>query len=225
MDNLEIMELAERYNAALAARIVGVLGNNQDVVLDHGAGTGTFAKRISAHGYCVECLEPDERMAASIRQMGFTCGSSPSVYSSGSFTGVYSLNVLEHIEDDVAELYELHRLLRPHGKLVLFVPAFRVLYSSMDRKVGHLRRYTRGALRAKVERAGFRVLSCSYFDSIGFFASLAYRFWGNRRGDLDPRTIAFYDRWIFPVSLCGDRFLRRVLGKNVFLVAQHSVGD
>jgi SAM-dependent methyltransferase len=220
VDNLEVMELAERYNGALTGKIAAGLGADSDVVLDHGAGTGTFARRMTARGYRVQCLEADPSLAARLWREGFACESASARFADGRFSGIYSLNVLEHIADDAAELRELRRLLRPAGKLVLFVPAFGVLFSSMDRKVGHLRRYRRGTLRTKVEQAGFQVLTCSYCDSLGFFASLAYRLLGNRRGDLDPRTIAFYDRWCLPLSLFGDRFMHPVLGKNICLVAR-----
>ena len=64
---------------------------------------------------------------------------------------VYTFNVLEHIEDDAAALTHVGRALRHRGKLLGYVPAFEVLYTSMDRWVGHLRRCWRARLRSKVE--------------------------------------------------------------------------
>ena len=70
---------------------------------------------------------------------------------------IYAINVIEHIADDVAALAQLRELLRPGGKLVIFVPAFPMLYSEMDRRIGHFRRYRLTALASATERAGLVV--------------------------------------------------------------------
>ena len=132
---------------------------------------------------------------------------------------VVFLNVLEHIEDDAAALRELHRKLVPGGRLLVYVPAFQVLYTSMDRKVGHLRRYTRATLIAAVTAAGFAVEHSRYADSLGFFATLVFKLFGNARGTLDRHGIRLYDRRVFPLSRALDALVSPLFGKNVLLVA------
>jgi hypothetical protein len=134
------------------------------------------------------------------------------------FGTVYSFNVLEHIEDDATTLREIRGKLRPQGTLVLYVPAFNVLFSAMDRKVGHVRRYQRGPLEQLVRLVGFRVLRSEYVDSLGFLAALVYRLAG-RDGAISKRTVVAYDRVIFPLSRMIDRVTGMYLGKNVLLVA------
>jgi 2-polyprenyl-3-methyl-5-hydroxy-6-metoxy-1,4-benzoquinol methylase len=56
---------------------------------------------------------------------------------------VLCINVLEHTEDDVAALRNAYALLPGGGRVIVFVPADRSLYGSLDRSVGHLRRYER----------------------------------------------------------------------------------
>jgi hypothetical protein len=56
---------------------------------------------------------------------------------------VYSANVLEHIEDDLAIVKHCARLLEPGGWFVAFAPAGKWLYSEFDRIIGHHRRYGR----------------------------------------------------------------------------------
>ena len=80
---------------------------------------------------------------------------------------VVCLNVLEHIEDDAASLRAMHDLLRPGGRLVLLVPALRVLYGTLDEALGHFRRYVPDELRAKLSGAGFRVRHVEYFNLAG----------------------------------------------------------
>jgi SAM-dependent methyltransferase len=80
---------------------------------------------------------------------------------------VVSLNVLEHIEDDVLALRNMANVLEPGGKLVLIVPAFEWLYGSMDSSIGHCRRYTRATLAEKLMRAGFAVQKQYYTNVLG----------------------------------------------------------
>ncbi|MBW2278015.1 MAG: class I SAM-dependent methyltransferase, partial [Deltaproteobacteria bacterium] len=83
------------------------------------------------------------------------------------FDTIVCLNVLEHIDDDVASLQSMYRLLRPGGRLVLLVPAFPVLYGTLDRALGHCRRYTRNLLRERYSGAGLVMRHLEYFNMAG----------------------------------------------------------
>jgi len=63
------------------------------------------------------------------------------------------------------------------------VPAYRWLWSGHDEVLGHRRRYTAAELRAAVERAGFRVVRVSYFNTLLFPLLVAVRAWKRLRGD------------------------------------------
>jgi glycosyltransferase involved in cell wall biosynthesis len=83
------------------------------------------------------------------------------------FDTVVCLNVLEHIEDHEGALQRLYDLLVPGGKLLLFVPADPKLYGTMDRQVGHFRRYTREELHRVIDAAGFAIDSIRYQNRFG----------------------------------------------------------
>ena len=208
--NLEVMEEAERYNRFLLDLVLPLARGKR--VLDFGAGSGTFARHLIAVGVDVTCVEPDPQLLKDARRD--TAG-----LADRSFDLVYSFNVLEHIPDDLAALAELRRVLKPGGRLVLYVPAFMVLYSAMDRRVGHLRRYRRKPLAELVIQAGLVVDEASYADSLGFLAALAFRAVGPASGTLSPRSVRLYDRCIFPLSRVLDRAFGRVAGKNIVLYA------
>jgi len=78
---------------------------------------------------------------------------------------VASMDVVEHLDDDVAGLREYHRVLMPRGVLLLTVPSYQWLWGEHDVRAAHRRRYRVGSLRAAVERAGFEVLHTSYYNS------------------------------------------------------------
>lgn len=223
-DNLETMRLATNYNSFLS-RLVLSRAAGARRALDFGAGVGTFALEMRSAGLEVECVEPDPSQRARLESQGFRSYASADEVESESFDFIYTLNVLEHIEDDVAALAALRRALRPGGTLFAYVPAFNCIYSSMDKKVGHFRRYRKGELVAKTKTAGLESLGAEYADSLGFAASLAYKMKGAESGgDLDPRQLVLYDRAVFPISraldLLGCRF---VVGKNVHGVFQKPV--
>ena len=74
-----------------------------------------------------------------------------------------AFDVIEHIEDDVRVLSEIHRALKPGGGLVVTVPQHRWLWSTQDEQAHHVRRYTRRELVQKVEDAGFEVRRVTSF--------------------------------------------------------------
>ena len=223
--NLEAMEAATRYRAFLGSLLKGVPapGSAHELVaLDYGAGVGTYAREARAIGYKVQCVEPDSKLQRLLEDNGFDCFRSSHEVATGSCDLVYSYNVLEHIEDDRGALQELYRVMRPGGALLLYVPAFMVLFGPMDELVGHLRRYRRRDLEALVRGAGFQVQASRYADSLGFLVALAYRFSGRRSGHLDTRSVGLYDRYVFPISRAMDRLVSPLFGKNVVVVAMRA---
>jgi SAM-dependent methyltransferase len=217
-DNLEIMECAVKYNAFLVDLVMrhAEIGST---TLDFGAGIGTFSEKIRARGVDVQCVEPDIYQSNVLQSKGFTVYRSLDEVADTSLSLIYSLNVIEHIEDDADVIAILHRKLGVGGRLLIYVPAFNLLYSKMDEKVGHYRRYRRSGLVGLLQKAGFEIKEARYVDSAGFFAAIAYKFLGSDDGDLNPATLKFYDRFIFPVSRVIDRLVQPYFGKNLFVTA------
>lgn len=222
VDNLEAMDEALKYRRYLAGAVTEVAGppGADARLLDFGAGTGTYAADLRDAGYAVTCIEIDPRLREHLAGLGFDARGDPAEVADEPFPVAYTFNVLEHIEDDRAALRRLRQAVEPGGALVVYVPAFQVLYTSMDRKVGHVRRYRRRQLVETVAGAGFRVESCRYADSLGFAAALAYRLIGSRDGDLTDRSVRIYDRYFFPASRALDSVTHRMFGKNLLLVAR-----
>jgi SAM-dependent methyltransferase len=94
-----------------------------------------------------------------------------------TFDLITCIDVLEHLDDDVRAISEVHRVLRPGGLLVASVPAFRALWGDHDTLYGHRRRYRTGEIRDKLEAAGFVVDRASYFEPLFFLPLWLYRNW------------------------------------------------
>jgi SAM-dependent methyltransferase len=76
-----------------------------------------------------------------------------------------SLEVIEHLDSDLAALREYRRVLRPGATLLVTVPAYESLWGEHDDWAGHRRRYGAGQLARSVRRCGFRVVRTSYYFS------------------------------------------------------------
>jgi SAM-dependent methyltransferase len=218
--NLEVMKEAVNYNRYLLDLINKHAGDATRII-DFGAGSGTFAVPTARAGFDVTAVELDEDLRAHLARLGLRAVARAAELPAASFDYAYTLNVLEHITEDVAALRELRVALKPGARLLVYVPAFPVLYSSMDAKVGHVRRYKRDTLARSVAAAGFTIERVEYADSIGFFATLAFRLTDRGTGEIDPRMLKLYDRVVFPVSRALDRVSRRWFGKNLVLVARN----
>ncbi|MGH0031145.1 MAG: class I SAM-dependent methyltransferase [Myxococcota bacterium] len=219
-DLIEVMEEAVRYNRFLVGSIAD-WSEGASRLLDFGAGNGRFARAMAERGHRVFAVEPDPALRRSIAAAGVEARESLDAFDPAlRFDGIYSVNVLEHVEDDASLVRAFRERLVPGGRLYAYVPAFQVLYSANDARVGHVRRYGRRALLALARDAGFVDVRARFVDSLGFPAGLWYRWFGNEDGGLDVGAVRLYDRLVFPVSRALDRIAQRFVGKNLLLTAR-----
>jgi SAM-dependent methyltransferase len=146
-------------------------------VLEVGAGVGTMTTRIVAPGRTVVALEPSPQRASDLAQrmkaspaVTVVSGSLDDLDAGERFDTVVFVNVLEHIQDDLAALRAVRARLRPGGNVVVFAPAFGTLYGRFDRDVGHWRRYRRSDLATTLSQAGFAVPEARYVNLPGALA-------------------------------------------------------
>ena len=118
---------------------------------------------------------------------------------------------------------ELRRTLRKDGTLFVFVPAFRMLWTSLDDETKHITRFTRNTLLSALRGGGFEVTRMEYFDTLGFPACLAVRFMEALNVfRYEANSVRFYDRCVFPISHKLDGVFRHLLGKNLIAFARRA---
>ena len=129
-------------------------------VLEIGAGEGALGVRLASR-YRYVGLERDarsfQRAAARFERAeveSIVHGGLSALAPDQTFDLIAAFEVLEHYEDDRAELENWLRHLRSRGWLILSVPAFANRFGPWDRKVGHYRRYERRQLADTLARAG-----------------------------------------------------------------------
>jgi SAM-dependent methyltransferase len=222
---LEAMRDAQRYADAIFDHALNARPLNVTRYLDFGAGDGVFLERFLAHGCTVDCVEPDPAMRVRVGDFATTVYSNICEVGDAHYDFAYTINVLEHIGQLDQACGELFRVLHPGGRLFVFVPAFPLLWTSLDAEVGHVCRFTRRSLRRVLESSGFRIIRLEFFDCLGFPAALGVRVLESLGLFRYSRTtIGAYDRYVFPISHELDRFLRRVVGKNLLAIAERPTG-
>ena len=216
---LRVMANAVSYTNFLT-RFIANKTSPPGPILDFGAGIGTFSISLRNLGYDVHCLEPDERMATELESLGFQVYRSIEQIEDQSYGAIYSLNVLEHIHDDRGALSKVISKLQRRGLLIVYVPAFPMLYTANDARVGHYRRYRLEQMTSMLQNLGCVIETYSYIDSLGFLATLIYKWFGDRSGAVNPILLRVYDLAIFPISRLVDKLgARWVFGKNIMVTA------
>jgi SAM-dependent methyltransferase len=134
-------------------------------------------------------------------------------FASGAFNIVTALDVLEHTDDDLNCLREIHRITRERGLVLITVPAYGFLWSEHDEALKHRRRYTAHELRNKLAITGFEIVRTSYFISTMFFPILAFRIWRGLRNDsTHPRT----SHYVLPNSINAALISLLALERKIF---------
>jgi SAM-dependent methyltransferase len=210
----------KHYNKWIVSKFLRSLKiSDQTKVMDFGAGVGTLTKLFfEATGIKPECVEIDPEQREFIEKRGFKSYSELEE-SSEKYDLVFTSNVLEHIEDDVGSLATIKSKLTDSGMLVVFVPAFEVIRSAMDERVGHHRRYSKKMLTEKLVQSGYSVKYIRYCDSLGFVLSFLFKYVGSKNGEPSSSSLRIFDNFLLPISKLVDVIVLGKFGKNVLAIA------
>ena len=229
---LEAMSEASNYHAWILEIFKPYLGSH---LVEVGAGVGSFSELILTQHVCktLSLVEPSDSMydqlRVHLRQLDSRVTldlyhatfveAADLIKSEQAPDSIIYVNVLEHIADDEGELDAVRRTLSESGRVFIFVPALKWLFSTFDERVGHVRRYSKSELEQKLRRAGFKILSSAYFDFPGIAP-----WWINYRlmksVTMDPAAVRFYDRFIIPAVRRIESLITMPIGKNIIAIAE-----
>ena len=165
------------YYISKGRAIKSLLGEGDiEQVLDVGAGSGVFSRMLVDEGRAQSavCVDPnyDDGFIAERRTENIDFVKSA---KTGDADTVMMIDVIEHVDDDVALMEEYAREAKAGTRFLISVPAFSFLWSSHDDFLEHRRRYTLDSLRASVEAAGLSPINLQYFFGLLFPAVAAQR--------------------------------------------------
>jgi SAM-dependent methyltransferase len=163
-----------RIIAEFVGRVCREMKEPRPRILDVGCGTGANLQMLSQFG-AAEGVDVSSDALDFCRSRGLTRvkqGAAEHLpFADAAFDLVTGLDVVEHLDDDIAGLREMRRVLGPDGRVVLFVPAFMFLWGVQDDISHHRRRYTLPELKQKLRDSGLKVERASYAN-ITFFVPI-----------------------------------------------------
>ena len=221
---LEVGQSAHNYRKWLSQLTFPYLGDNP---LELGSGLGDYAHewlRLGATRLTLsensptrvvtltQAFQNDNHVKVLLldaeKQLG-SCGN--------NYSCVVSLNVLEHIEDDMATIKAAHCALRMGGVFVAFVPASSFLFSQFDQQIGHYRRYSKRLLQQRISSAGFELKRIQHVNIAGWFAWIL----GMRLLRLSPKDgvlLATWDRVVVRIMMKVERYIPPPFGQSLLVV-------
>jgi SAM-dependent methyltransferase len=188
-------------------------------VLDAGCGSGRNMVELARLGEVTGVELSDTSVAlARERDVGEVIAGSvlEMPFAEDSFDLAVSLDVIEHLEDDLGAMRELRRTVAPGGALLVTVPAYQWLWSGHDVINHHHRRYTRRTLQRVAEQAGWQQARTTYFNSLLLPAAIVLRVLD--RVNRAKTTETSLDLWVPPEPL--NWLLERPLALESQLLAR-----
>ena len=221
---LEELKLIDKYLKNYNEMIINLFIHNVDnksfSVLDFGAGIGTLAeifyKKTLIKPECFEICQASQKI---LLEKEFKLQNE--FLNEKKYDLIYSSNVLEHIEQDSKTVADLKKMLKKDGYLIIFVPAFNLLFGEFDFKVGHFRRYNVEMLKKICNQNDLEIEDIKFFDSVGFFILLFMKFFKiDSCKKITAKNLIFYDKIFVKINIILDLIFRKICGKNIILIAR-----
>ncbi len=223
---LEVFKHALNWKSYFRATISYAI---QGDTLEVGAGLGNTTRILKNENQSSWlAMEPDSNLANELKKKIFSdpaldgvkvrTGTLKDLESNDKFDAILYIDVLEHIENDAAELIEAASHLNSGGKLVVLAPAHDFFYTEFDRAIGHFRRYNQKSL-SNLKPDGVFCEKVFYLDMFGMLASFANRFL-LRQSLPTIRQILIWDRFLVPLSRIFDKVFFYRFGKTIVAIWQ-----
>jgi glycosyltransferase involved in cell wall biosynthesis len=210
---LDSLAGTRRFNRWMADTIRPWLGTR---VLELGAGIGNMTQQLAGgrKHYVASDIDDEHLARLRVRFRGRPnldirrcdlCNTADFAELKGKFDTVVCLNVVEHVEDDLAALRNIHSALAPGGRAIILVPQDQRIYGTLDEILGHYRRYSTAQLSARMKEAGFVLDRTFEFNRV-----TRPGWWWNgrvlRRRSFGRLQLRMFD-WLVPFSCCIDHML------------------
>jgi len=197
-------------------------------ILELGSGIGTISKYLVERQKEVTLTDINERYIEYlekrfignpwIKVVKADVSKIDEILEGKKFDTVIGINILEHIENDVRTIQRLKNILTIEGKLLLIVPAHKILFGSLDTSLGHYRRYSKKELKDKLEKEGFYIEKLEYMNFLGAIGWF-FQFKILKRKRMPKGSIKLFDKLIPLVGLI-EKYIKFPFGMSLLCIVQ-----
>ena len=191
----EKYHVIEEWNWWFMARrktLMGLLKNTDKKakILDIGCAGGPLLSDLKNLGFeNVSGIDFSAEAVAKCKQRGlqaYEMDAHNLQFEANNFDVLIASDSLEHLENDKEALKSWHKVLKPGGRLIVFVPAYMFLWSEHDAVNHHFRRYTKSNLKQKLKEGGFTVTKSGYWNFSIFFPTTVFRLLQRLKNKISP---------------------------------------
>jgi SAM-dependent methyltransferase len=235
LQTLEVISKADHFNKWMYETIRPFLKGN---ILEIGSGIGNISSFAIDEGltitlsdfdpeYCrllknKYANEPNVKEIISIDLQQPSFRNTYQLYKE-KYDTIFLLNVLEHLENDLAAVSNCRYLLKEGGTLIILVPAYRFLFCRLDKELGHYRRYTIKTLKLLFKKQGFSILHKQYFNFFGLFGWFLFGKCFGRK-TIGSSEMSAYNKLV-PVFRLTDSLILRKAGLSAIIAGQKKRND
>ncbi len=229
--NLDIMMKATNYNKWIFDKIKPYLGKT---ILEIGCGLGNMTE-LFLRNRQTELIVGIDTSSECLDIINYRLGrhkefktflydvSSKDIFKLKryNFDTIVCINVLEHIKDDSSVLRNMAEFF-PVATLIIWVPAFKKLYGTIDQVDGHFRRYGKQELEIKLRKSGWKILEGSYLNVLGIAVWFLH---GKllKKSVHPPKQTYFLDKFIFLERLV-EKIINPPFGLSLLYICQKNTG-
>jgi SAM-dependent methyltransferase len=190
-------------------------------VLEVGAGCGSFTKDYINNDIQITLTELDNKNYENLKKFFGKRKNTTIIHERLSninkkFDTIIYLHVLEHIQDDMGEIIEISKKLKTEGNLIIMVPRFQKLYSSLDKAVGHFRRYEIDFFKKKM--SGLTRQKLISLDSMGCLLYYLNKIFFKEEKFPSEKKIFIWDKIFTPITILADFLTNYTIGKCILTV-------
>ena len=193
-----------------------------DDFLEVGAGIGSFTKSYFTKFNNIILSEIDVNNLDQLKKKFNNCenikiSNNSTKDINKKFNTIIYLNVLEHIENDIAEINSAIGKLNDNGYLIILVPAHQKLYSKFDKAVGHVKRYELDFFK-KNNFKNAELVDLYYLDCLGYLLYYINRIFFKEETCPSKYKVMLWDKFFTPITILIDFLLRYRFGKNIMCI-------
>ncbi|MDQ5954187.1 MAG: hypothetical protein QG583_115 [Patescibacteria group bacterium] len=220
---LEVLEDAKNYNNWIASELRPFI---KFPSLEIGSGIGNLSKYFITHGSMT--LSDNDKGLVSFLKKVFISKKNVSVKyidiekninTKSTYNSLFAINVLEHIKNHKVAVKNMNKLLKINGMLVLLVPAKKNAFTTLDKELGHYRRYEKNELKKLITSCGFSIEKIYYFNIVGLLSWKIRALIEKESVSLKPYQIKIFDS-IVPALKIVENIVRPPMGISLIVIAR-----